>query len=780
MKSTEIKAYERFNPSPDDGLCAEQVMQRKSQGLTNLDSAPPTKTVPKIICDNVFTLFNLINFVLAIGIFCVGSYKNLLFFGVVLCNLAIGIIQEIRAKRTVDRLSIIASPKAKAIRGGKTVTLLNDEIVLDDILIFTSGNQITADCIVLKGECDVNEALLTGESDLIHKKAGDMLFSGSYIVSGSCKAKVEHIGLQNYAAQISRDAKYIKKVHSEIMTALNKIIGVVSVLILPIGALLFFKQMNITPTFREAVVKTSAALVGMIPEGLVLLTSTVLAVSIIRLSHSKVLVQELYCIESLARVDVLCLDKTGTITEGTMDFSGIVPIGNADTKQIEQALTAVCTFSEDETPTFLALKNHFSEKSDWNQIKNIPFSSHRKWSCAVFEGKGAFYIGAPEFILKERFEEIKALCGQYSRENRVLLLAHVEAALRGETVPSDVTPLALILIQDKIRPDAPKTLKYFAEQGVEVKIISGDSVQTVSGIAHRAGIKNSENFVDMSALQTQEEIQNAAEKYTVFGRVTPSQKKQLITALKNAGHTVAMTGDGVNDVPALKEADCSIAMASGSDAARNVSQLVLLNSCFGAMPKVVAEGRRSINNIQRSASLFLVKTIYAAFLALIFLFAPVAYPFMPIQLTLISVMTIGVPSFILALEPNEERIKGNFLLNIISKAIPCALTIVTNICFLIFSALLLPLSHEVFATMCVISTGSIGLIYLFTVCKPFNKIRTVLFSCMCTGFLLGITVLKRVFSLTDFTFDTFLAFLALFTAALLFFKLYNYLFRKIR
>ncbi len=784
MEKEEIsdQTVKRFHPDVKNGLSKEQIQKRVSEKLVNYDTTIPTKSIKRIIGENIFTLFNFINFILAAAILFVGSYKNLLFFGVVICNLAIGIFQEIRAKKTVDKLSILSAPKIQTVRGGKTQEIGINDIVLDEVIALANGNQIPADSIILDGECDVNESLITGESDLIHKKTGDMLLSGSFIVSGYCTARVEHIGIDNYAAKISQDAKYLKKLKSEIMDSLNQIIKVISILIIPVGFLLFWGQMQVSSnTFQSAVVQTAAALVGMIPEGLILLTSTVLAVSVIRLSRHKVLVQELYCIESLARVDVLCLDKTGTITQGDMELKGIEPIQNTDRHWIDTAMCALAfALQNDSNPTFDAVKAAYpAAKSNWTSDKVIPFSSERKWSGAHFKGYGSLLLGAPEFLFRGQTLPFQKKLDEFSAENRVIILAFSETDFKGYELPDNLTAKAFVLIRDKMRPSANQTLQYFAEQGVDLKVISGDNVLTVAGIARRAGLADADSFVDAATLATEQDIRDAAEKYTVFGRVTPMQKKQLVLALQEKGHTVAMTGDGVNDVLALKEADCSIAMASGSEAARNVSKLVLLDSDFEAMPKVVAEGRRSINNIQRSASLFLVKTIYATILALIFVFARTNYPFIPIQLTLISVLTIGIPSFILALEPNHERIKGNFITNVISKAIPGALAIVSHIILLMTFSWLFGFHQSEFSTMCVVGTGCIGLLNLFHICLPFDKIRKILFAAMCTGFIAGIVLFRNLFSLTVFTIPMAgLSLSTLFISGILYYA-FAYLFRKI-
>lgn len=745
----------RYNPDYNFGLSSEQVNQRKRDKLINNDTLVPTKTIPRIFLDNIVTLFNILNIVLALAVFYVGSYKNLLFMGVIICNILIGTFQEIRAKKAVDKLSLISSTKIKVIRNGKVFHIPVEEVVLDDIVYLESGNQIVADCTIVDGKCEVNESLLTGEPDSILKKKNDMLLSGSFVVSGSCKAKTEHIGNQNYASKISKDAKYIKKVNSEIMSTLNLIIKIISFMIIPIGIMLFYKQFNIDfNTYQDAVVNTVAALIGMIPEGLILLTSTVLAVGVIRLSKHKVLVQELYCIETLARVDVLCLDKTGTITEGSMEVVDVIEIDKSFSNKINEIMSSMVYALKDNNPTFNAIKDKFGDKKNYDVIKSIPFSSEKKWSGAYFKNEGSYILGAAEFILGDNISEIENELKKYISENRVLILAHSENEFNGEDIPNDTFPIAFVLINDKIRKQAKETLEYFRQQGVDIKVISGDNVLTVSNIAKSAGLENAENYVDATTLESDEDLKQAAKKYSVFGRVTPQQKKKLIIALKEIGHTVAMIGDGVNDVLALKEADCSVAMASGSDAARNVSQLVLLNSCFDSMPKVVAEGRRSINNIQRSASLFLAKTLYSSLLAILFIFINMTYPFMPIQMTLISMFTIGIPSFILALEPNNEIIKGNFFINIISKSIPGAIGVVFNILAAILASKIFRLSADEFSTISVILTGYTGLLLLFKISLPLNNIRKALIILMSSGFLVGIILGRELFSLVFLRFTS--------------------------
>lgn len=734
--------------SPLYGLKSSEVTERALRGDLNAYEGVKTKSEKEIIFSNVFTFFNIINFILAFLIVLTGSFKNMLFLGVIFSNIVIGTFQEIRSKRIIDKLSLISAPKVTAVRDGRLKTINVGEIVLDDLLILKSGNQICADSTVEKGEIEVNESLITGESDPIVKKEGDNLLSGSFVVSGECYAKVKHVGKNNYANKIAEDAKYVKKVNSEIMNSLNVIVKTIAFVLLPVGALLFSKQFFITgDTWQQSVISTVAALIGMIPEGLVLLTSIVFAVSVIRLSQKNTLVQEMYGIETLARVDVLCLDKTGTITEGSMYVEKLIPLENHTEAEMREMLSALTNNLSDVSPTNDAIKNYVGESSELVASNIIPFSSSRKYSGAFFPNRGAFVMGAGEFILGESYKEYSSITGEYTLEGRrVLTLIKSSENFREKALPSKLETVGFIIISDKIREEAPSTLRYFSDQGVDIKIISGDDASAVSSIAKRAGLETAASFVDATSLVTQEDIEAAAAKYSVFGRVTPQQKLSLIKALKKQGHTVAMTGDGVNDVLALKEADCSIAMASGSDAARTVSNLVLLDSNFASMPKIVAEGRRSINNLQRSASLFLTKTVYSVFIAVFFIFVSATYPFEPIHLSLISSLTIGIPSFLLALEPNRERISGKFIINVINKALPPAFTTILNIIILVILEGRMSLQGEQVSTLAVIATTFTGVLLLIKICFPFNVLRTFMVGVLSTSFLIAIIFFQGLFS----------------------------------
>jgi len=752
-----IENIKRFNPDIKFGLSHNEVAQRQQENLVNYDTSVPTKSIKRILFENFFTLFNFLNLFLGLAIFLVGSYKNMLFLAIVFINTAISTFQEIHSKKVVDKLSVMSSNKVKVIRNGIKQEISINELVLDDIIELNTGSQIATDSIILSGNIQVNEAFITGEPNSIYKKVGDVILSGSYIVSGKCIAKVERIGNDNYSAKISSGAKYVKKVHSEIMSSLNKIIKFLTFAIIPIGIALFYSQLNLqSATIHDAVVKTVAAVIGMIPEGLVLLTSTVLAVSVIKLSKSKVLVQELYCIETLARVDTLCLDKTGTLTEGCMEVKNFIPISKTKEEMIN-ILANISNFSEDENSTIQAIRKKFSYiEKEFKPVEKVAFSSQEKWSGISFENIGTYIIGAPEVVLKKQCVDYSELIDKYSKDYRVVVLVHSSSNFNNKKLPENIELIGIILILDKVRKEASKTLKYFKKQGVDIKVISGDNPITVSMIAKQVGVKNYNSYIDMSTIQNEDEIRDIASKYTIFGRVSPMQKKDLVLALQKSGKTVAMTGDGVNDVLALKAADCSIAMANGSDATKSVSQLVLLDSNFASMPKIVAEGRRTINNIQRSASLFLVKTIYSCILALMFLFMGEAYPFIPIQLSLISTVTIGIPSFILALEPNKERIQGNFLRNVISKALPTGLTVAINIIAISMLNKFEIITEANYSSLCVISTGICGIILLFTLSKsrkseetglPISIFRLLLAIILTILFILGLTIFNWWFNI---------------------------------
>ena len=750
---TARRPAERFHPDPRLGLSHEQVQRRVKEGLHNGVTGIKSKSEGQIIRENVFTFFNILNFALALAVILVGSFRSTVFLGVIFANILIGSFQSIRAKRTLDKLAIVSAPKAVVLRGGAKKEIPVEQVVLDDILVLASGNQICSDSLVVAGECEVNESLITGESDPILKRRGDSLLSGSFVVSGSAHAQVEHVGAENYAQKIAGDAKYLKKRSSEIMDSIDRIVKVVGFGIIPIGALLFWKQFVVLgDTLQNSVVSTTAAMVGMIPEGLVLLVSVCFAVSVVKLSARKTLVRDLYCVETLARVDTLCLDKTGTITEGTMQVDELVPFPGVTPQEMEGPLNALVTNLQDGNPTSLAIEEYFPEPSPWRAATLVPFSSARKWSGAFFPGRGAYVMGAGEFILGEAFGAIREQVESYAqRGQRVLVLARCQEDFVEQSLGGEPQVLGLVLISDKLRREAPRTLRYFADQGVDLKVISGDNAVTVANIARKAGLPHADKYVDATTLETEEDIRRAVGEYAVFGRVTPQQKLSFVKALKAQGHTVAMTGDGVNDVLALKEADCSIAMASGSDAARTVSSLVLLDSNFASMPVVVQEGRRSINNLQRSSALFLSKTIFSALIAVLFIFLNYSYPFQPVQQTLIATLTIGTPSFILALEPNKDRLRGKFILNVIRQSIPAALTMTANIVLLCALSGPLGLSSQDMSTLAVVLTCLTGFVMLFKISTPFNGLRGALFGVLLSGFVASLLFLQDFFALTAIT-----------------------------
>ncbi|MBQ8195262.1 MAG: cation-translocating P-type ATPase [Oscillospiraceae bacterium] len=729
------------------GLTLQEVKERQADGRYNGSFSVKTRSIPVIIRDNIFTLFNLVNVILALLVAMTGSYRNMLFMGTIICNVAIGIVQEIRSKRAIDRLTLISAPKAHLRRDGKEVTADVAEVVCDDILLLSSGRQLCADAVLREGSCEVDESLLTGESEPVPKAVGDELLSGSFIVSGTCTAQVTRAGAQSYANRLTSGAKYEKKPHSEMMQSINKIIGTVSVCIVPFALVLFFKAIFITgQDISRGIVSTVAALIGMIPEGLVLLTSLALAVSSVKLARKNTLCQDLYCIENLARVDVLCLDKTGTLTEGCIQVDELIPIDiSFDSTGALNALAAVMT---DPNPTLAAVKARYGAGTDMKCTSCVPFSSARKWSSAAFDGSGTFVLGAPDFVLDEgKYSLIRDKVSSYTAEGkRVLLLAHSPYTAAGTELPPHLSPKALVVLSDKIRSTARETLDYFAQQGVDIKVISGDDPVTVASVAKRAGVKGSDNYTDASAL-SDSDIPMAAEKYTVFGRVTPQQKLALIKALRAAGHKVAMTGDGVNDVLALREADCSVAMQSGSEAARNVSQLVLVDSDFSSMPLVVAEGRRCINNIQRSASLFLGKTVFSFLLAVLFLFLPRAYPFQPIQMTLISALTIGIPSFLLTLEPNFRRVEGGFLGNVLRRAFPCGIAVTLGIALLIAAQAVFSIPQENISAMAMLLTAAVCMGSLYLTARPLNMQRRVMLTGLCVIFAGACMLFPEMFCL---------------------------------
>lgn len=746
----------RYRPDHQTGLTAQQVQEHRMHGWTNQPVDPPSKTTKEIIQENVFTYFNLIFLVLAVLLCLVGSFRDLTFLPVIVLNTLIGIIQETRAKKVLDNLTMLNAPHAMVIRDGKKSQINAEDLVVDDIVIFEAGNQVCADAEVCAGEVQVNESLLTGESDEITKRKGDQLMSGSFIVSGQCHARLDKVGADSYISRLTLEAKAMQNTEqSEMIRSLDKLVKWVGVAIIPIGIILFIQAFVFQGEgFQSSVTSMIAAVIGMIPEGLYLLASVALAVSSIRLAQKKVLLHDMKCIETLARVNVLCVDKTGTITENTMEVQDVIP-----TKEYEEG--KMCPLSEllgdftaaqsSDNITMEAMKRYFKIASGKKAVAKTGFSSASKYSSVTFE-EASYVLGAPEFVLKEQYDNYEeTISAHASKGARVLVFGTAKEEPDGKPLKEAVTPLAYVLLANPIRQEAKETFTYFAEQGVEVKVISGDNPLTVSEVAKEAGIAGAERYVDASTLHTEEEMRAAVLNNAVFGRVTPNQKRKFVQILKEEGKTVAMTGDGVNDVLALKDADCSIAMASGSDAAAQASQLVLLESDFSCMPEVVLEGRRVVNNIQRSASLFLVKNIFSFLLSLVSFVFMFTYPLEPSQISLISMFTIGVPAFFLALEPNKNIIKGHFLTNVFLKALPAALTDVLAVGALVIFGRTFGVSSADISTAATMLLSIVGFMILYTISAPMNVLRGVILGGCIVGLLFCSIFLNDLFAITGMT-----------------------------
>ena len=744
---------QRVVPDYRVGLNPEQIRIREENGWTNDEVAPPGLTTKEIVHNNIFTYFNLIFLILAILLCLVGSFRNLTFLPVIICNTLIGIIQEIRSKKVLDRLTMLNAPHAEVIRGGVSLNLEADQLVVDDIVVFRAGNQICADAVVEAGEVQVNESLLTGESDEITKKRGDRLMSGSFVVSGSCHARLDKVGADSYISQLTLEAKSMQQgEQSEMIRSLDKLVKMVGIALIPIGIILFVQSYFYNhDSFRQSIISMVAAVIGMIPEGLYLLASVALAVSAMRLASKKVLLHDMKSIETLARVNVLCVDKTGTITEDSMCVSEVVKAKAYDEEKMPDLNRMIGDFvkgMDADNSTMHAMQEHFTEHSDKVPEKVIPFSSTVKYSGVIFKDQ-AYVLGAPEFVLREDYTKYQGRIEQYtSRGFRVLVFGSYDGEPDGKLLTGTVTPLGYVLLLNKVREEAPATFKYFADQGVAIKVISGDNPITVSETAKQAGIEGAENYVDAGTLKTEEDIALAVSKYTVFGRVIPEQKRQFVQALKKQGMTVAMTGDGVNDVLALKDADCSVAMASGSDAAVQASQVVLLESDFSRMPEVVLEGRRVVNNIQRSASLFLVKNIFSFLLAIFSAVFMITYPLEPSQVSLISMYTIGIPAFFLALQPNRDIIKGHFLTNVFLKALPAGLTDVLAVGALVVFGQTFGVASKDISTAATMLLAIVGFMILYRICQPMNALRMIVWIGCVIG-LLGCSIfLPQLFAIT--------------------------------
>ncbi|MCD7762373.1 MAG: cation-translocating P-type ATPase [Lachnospiraceae bacterium] len=752
---------ERFAPDSLNGLTQAQVDDRVYRGLVNTAPESPSKSRKEIIYSNVLTYFNLIFFLIAILLILVGSFRDMTFLPIIAANTFIGIIQELHAKKVLDDLNILNAPKCRVVRDGKEDVIPAEDLVLDDIVVFGAGNQIPADAVIEDGEVLVNESLITGEADQISKKKGDELLSGSFIVSGECRARMDKIGKDSYVSLLSQKAKVMNDAESsEMIRSLNKLVKIVGILIIPIGIILFSQQYFINESgMKDSVTATVAAIIGMIPEGLYLLANVALAASVARLALKKVLVHDMKCIETLARVDVLCVDKTGTITDNTMTVKKMVPLRASDQKEdvftpeeLAETELAVGDFAAAmsvDNITMKAIKEHFRKRTGQRPEQVFSFSSQYKYSGAVFGGTG-YVLGAPEIILRTDYQKYEASVEKYSRQGfRVLVFGRCRETLDGGPLKAPADPLCMILLANPIRENAKETFAYFADQGVEIKVISGDNPVTVSEVAKEAGIANAELYVDASVLYEEEELRAAATQYTVFGRVSPEQKRILISALKDAGHTVAMTGDGVNDVLALKDADCSVAMASGSDAAAQVAQLVLLESDFSKMPSVVAEGRRVVNNIERTASLFLVKNIFSLCMSVLSIIFTVNYPLEPSQISLISLFTIGVPAFIMSLERNTDRINGHFLSNVLFKALPGGLTDFIVISGLYLFCVQFGVNETDLSTACTIVLAIVGMMVLYQIASPMTKFHWLLWFAMGAGLIYCMIFMRNIFGITS-------------------------------
>ena len=744
------KEIKRINADPNVGLSVEQVIERINKGYVNKTINNNVKTYASIFISNICTFFNILCFAVAISLVIAGSFKNLVFMLVAFCNTAIGILQEIRAKRTIEKLSLLTAPTAKVIRGGSEYEITTAEVVIDDIVVLKNGKQIVADAIVVEGSVEVNESLLTGESVNIKKSVGDILYSGSFISSGNCKARVDKVGEDCYVEQLSQKAKQYKKPKSELFNSLNLTIKVIGFIIIPLAIGMYINNyMNTGGNFSDTVAKSAGAVIGMIPSGMFLLCSIALTVSVIRLAQRKALVQDLYCVEMLARVNVLCLDKTGTITDGSMKVYNFIEVQNKSGMTLKRIMGSFLSAQNDNNQTSQCLVNYFGYNKELKPQAVLPFSSTRKLSAVTFDGLGTYILGAPEFVLPNMKEgKVKDMIEQYAKDGyRVLVLANCSGQISHDNLPNtNRNPVAVIVLEDRIREDAIETIKWFKENDVKIKIISGDNPLTVAEIAKRVGVTDTESFINLEGLSNNQVIQ-AANKYTVFGRVTPEQKAILVKAMKAQGNTVAMTGDGVNDILALKEADCSIAMASGSEAVRSVSHMVLLDSKFSSMPQAVFEGRRVINNIQKSSALFFMKTIFTILFSVFILATGQVYPFSPFQMYMLEFFVIGIPSFFLALQPNKNRIQGRFIYNLFKNATPGALTLFINTVAIYLFVLFTQGTWDdtiLISSMATLAVTFTGLVMLFKLCNPMNTINGILCTTM-TAICLGLSLFASDF-----------------------------------
>ncbi|EMF0150862.1 cation-translocating P-type ATPase [Enterococcus hirae] len=774
---TSVKNITRYAPDYREGLTDEQVAERVHAQATNETIDPSFKTNKQIVLQNIFTYFNLIFIVLAVLLCLVSSYKNLTFLPVILANTGIAIYQEIRSKKILDNLSVLNAAKVTVVRNGVANKIDMEELVLDDVILLETGQQIPADGYVLDGKLQVNEALLTGEADEIVKEVDDYLMSGSFVVSGKAYVRLDKVGYDSYISQLTAKAKKMGGgEQSEMIASLNKLIKWIGIIIIPIGITLFSQSYFFNGnTIKESVVAMEAALIGMIPEGLYLLTTIALAMSAARLAKQRVLLHDMKSIETLARVNILCVDKTGTITEDQMSVQKLVIAKNEQAEQqatrIQELISDYAKAMANDNATMQAIKTYFNKPTDQEPLSILPFSSVQKFSSVTF-ADGVYVLGAPEMVLRERFETVKNEFSQYADQGyRVLVFGSYQGKLSEALLEAEVIPLAYLLIANPIRKEAPDTFAYFKEQGVAIKVISGDNPQTVSTVALQAGIANADQYIDVSQL-AEEDYLSAVEKYTVFGRVKPEQKMQFVQLLKQK-NTVAMTGDGVNDILAMKEADCSIAMASGNEATIQAAQVALLDSDFSRMPEIVAEGRRVVNNIERSASLFLVKNIFSFLLSVFSVLFALTYPLEPSQITLISLFTIGLPSFLLALEENKNRIEGKFIVNVLEKAIPGGLTDMTVVGTLVVGGVILHLNKTDVSTASTMLLTAVGFLVLYKICHPLNQFRGRIILFCAAGILFSVVFLHKLFSISAISPVSILLLLILFFAADSIFRQYT-------
>ncbi len=736
----------------ETGLTSNQVEQRIQAGEVNKAVDDQFKTNKQIIRENLFTYFNLIFLVLSILLIFVGAYKDLTFLPVIVLNTVIGIVQEIRAKKILSKLNVMNTTEIVALRDSKEEKVPIEKLVKGDLVLLKTGDQIPADGKVVKGNIRVNESLLTGESDEITKEVGDDLMSGSFVVSGSAYMQLEKVGKESYISKLTIKAKAMgSREQSEMVRSINKLIKWVGIIIIPLGIALFSMSFFVNHmSLYRSIVSMEAAIIGMIPEGLYLLTTIALALSAVRLARKQVMLHDMKSVETLARVNVLCVDKTGTITENCMSVTQMHPCGeNADIAEIQGLVSDFAAAQDSDNETMAAVKNYFREPTGALPLKVTGFSSEFKYSSVTMEN-GAYVMGAPEFVLKEEYDKHRAVIESYSRKGyRVLVFGEYSGHPDGKALEQPIRPICFITLSNPIRANAPETFRYFAEQGVEIKVISGDNPVTVSEVAKQAGIRNAGNYIDASTLTTESSINDAVKRYTVFGRVTPDQKRQFVKALKRAGKTVAMTGDGVNDVLALKDADCSVAMASGSDAAAQAAQLVLLESDFSKMPEVVAEGRKVVNNLERSGSLFLVKNIFSLILSILSMCFGIVYPLKPAQISLVSMFTIGIPAFFLSQMPNRDLIKGKFMTNILLKALPAGVTDTIVVAAMIYFGNIFNVGRSDIATASTILLSMVGLMIVFEICKPMDVYKMWLWIGCTVGLIFCMLFVSDFFSISS-------------------------------